>query len=551
MMNTAKTIRFLLLPITASLLAPIRLSAEPFQVEEATLADIQEALTGGELTSEMLVAAYLERIAAYDERGPRLNSIITLNPAAIETARALDRERTERGPRGPLHGIPLLVKDNLDTFDMPTTAGSLALDGSVPPDDAFVVGRLREAGAIILGKTNLHEFALGVTTTSGLGGQTLNPYDTTRIPGGSSGGTAAAVTANLAVAGIGTDTSASIRYPAAMTSLVGIRPTLGLTSRDGLIPITLSKDVAGPIARTVTDAAILLDVMAGPDPADPATADAADHIPASYTEFLNADGLAGARVGVFRQMIDRDVSDPNVLALTDAAMAHLGDLGAEIIELPEIPDLPFSDVVATTYPGLEYHVNRYFESLDDAPFETVRQMFASGKLAPYIQALEPRLRGDIPPEEDDLFVEFLQARETVTAGVLGIMDGAGLDAIVYPTAVQPAFLVGDPSLGFEGDIGLNTDLSSVLGFPAITVPGGFTSDGLPVGIEFLGRAWSEGRLIELAFAYEQATLHRQPPHLVPEPTAIALLGLAIACAVVWVGQCRQRHSPLRLTRSKS
>jgi amidase len=547
-MNATRAVRFLLLSVSASLILPISLRAEPFQLEEATLAGIQEAFESGELTSEMLVSEYLSRIAAYDGHGPRLNSILTLNPAALDAARALDQERAESGPRGPLHGVPVLIKDNLDTFDMPTTAGSLVFEGSVPPDDAFIVQRLRDAGAIILGKTNLHEFALGITTTSGLGGQTLNPYDTTRTPGGSSGGTAAAISANLAVVGLGTDTAASIRYPAAMTNLVGIRPTLGLTSRDGLIPLALSKDVAGPIARTVTDAALLLDVIAGPDPADPSTADSTQHIPPSYTDSLNSNGLAGARIGIFRQLVDRDAADPNVLALFDAAVDQMQALGAEVVDLPEIMGLPDGDPLATTYPSLEYDMNRYLESLgDQAPHPDTRAIFQSGQLAPYVQIFEAFLRGDIPPEEDDLFSDVLLFKGAIQSAVLGVMDAAEVDAVVYPTSLTIAPEVGNPVYGLEmEDVGLNTDLSPVLGWPSITVPGGFTFDGLPMGIEFMGRAWSEGRLLELAFAYEQATLHRQSPTLVPEPTALGLAGLGCGCLAVWMF-LRKRPSVIRRT----
>jgi Asp-tRNA(Asn)/Glu-tRNA(Gln) amidotransferase A subunit family amidase len=440
-MHTTKVIQSLLLAFAWWLVGTMRVFAEPLQIQEATMDEIQQALASGKLTSEALVNQYFDRIAAFDQQGPRLNSIISLNPVALDTARALDQERAQTGPRGPLHGIPILVKDNIDTFDMPTTAGSLALQGSVPPDDAFIVRRLRDAGAILLGKTNLQEFAAGFATTSGLGGQTLNPYDITRIPGGSSGGTAAAIAANFAVAGLGTDTAGSIRYPAAVTSLVGIKPTLGLTSRDGTIPLDLTKDVTGPIARTVTDAAILLDAIAGPDPADPITLESLQHIPASYTNHLKSDSLSGARLGVFRQMLDRPNADSGVMALHEAAIARMRSLGAEIVELPEIPDLPFAQPLLTGYPGFEYYINRYLDSLgDQAPSATLAELLASGLGAPWLAAFDGISPGDIPPEEVPLFHQIMQFRTAVRSAVLGVMDAANVEAIVYPTAVQPRLL---------------------------------------------------------------------------------------------------------------
>jgi Asp-tRNA(Asn)/Glu-tRNA(Gln) amidotransferase A subunit family amidase len=276
------------------------------------------------------------------------------------------------------------------------------------------------------------------------------------------------------------------------------------------------------------------------------TANAAGHIPSSYTQFLDAAGLAGARIGVFSRLNDRDVADPQVVALVEAAVARMQALGAVVVELPEIPMLPYFDAVATTYPSLEYEGNRYLESLgDDAPHSSVREMFASGQVAPYVTVFEPLLRGDIPPEEDPLFEQLLQYREDMQTAVLDVIDAAAIDAIVYPTSLQTAPLIGDPLHGLVGaDVGLNTDLSPVLAWPAITVPGGFTPDGLPVGIEFMGRAFSEGRLIQLAYAFEQATLHRRSPSLVPEPSACAISCLAVAWLASSARLRRRRRSPL-------
>ena len=308
------TIWLLLLGVTGCSVAP----PEPFEVAERSIGELQAAMDAGTATSEQLVEMYLARIEAYDEQGPALNTIIALNPAAADTARGLDAERLATGARGPLHGVPILIKDNYDMSGLPTTNGSIAMAGLMPPDDAFQVRRLREAGVVILGKTNMHEFARGITTVSSIGGQTLNPYDTSRNPGGSSGGTGAAVAASFAAAGMGSDTCGSIRIPSAHNNLVGLRGTSGLSSRDGVVPLSHTQDIAGPLVRNVTDLALLLDATVGSDPSDPVTAAADGNIPNSYTASLDADTLRGARLGVLTMLVRQDPEDEPVARVIDA-----------------------------------------------------------------------------------------------------------------------------------------------------------------------------------------------------------------------------------------
>ncbi|MGZ7445739.1 amidase family protein [Paenibacillus sp. TH7-28] len=485
---------------------------KPFVLEEATIADMQLAMDQGKLTSKQLVQMYLDRIAKYDEQGVSLQAVLTLNPEALSISEALDQERATQGPRGPLHGIPILVKDNFDTADMPTTAGCLCLKDSIPDKDADQIARLKKAGAIILGKTNLHEFAFGITTSSSLGGQTKNPYAPGHYPGGSSGGTGAAIAANFAAAGLGTDTGGSIRIPSSFNSLVGIRPTIGLSSRDGIIPLALTQDVGGPMARTVEDAAILLDATAGYDPNDIATAYSLGHLPASYTDFLDADGLKGARIGVAIELFQNgNDQEKSVTDVVYHAVDELKALGAAAIPIT-IPNL----AEINKYPSLsgyefKFQLNEYLKELGDAaPYHILAEIIASGE---YDKAQEQSMkareaRATLETEE---YKDILLHRTKLTRdALLKVMADYDLDAIVYPTTTQPAAVIGENQVS-----GANNRLSPFSGFPAITVPAGFTTDGLPVGIEFLGRAFDEGTLIKLAYSYEQGTHHRQSPKLTP------------------------------------
>ncbi|MGG6312026.1 amidase family protein [Paenibacillus macerans] len=485
---------------------------KPFVLTEASISDIQLAMEQGKLTSKQLVQMYLDRIAKYDDQGISLQAVLTINPDALSIAEALDEERATQGPRGPLHGIPILVKDNFDTADMPTTAGCLCLKDSVPDQDADQIAKLKEAGAIILGKTNLHEFAFGITTSSSLGGQTKNPYAPDHYPGGSSGGTGAAIAANFAVAGLGTDTGGSIRIPSSFNSLVGIRPTIGLSSRDGIIPLALTQDVGGPIARTVEDAAILLDATAGYDPDDVATAYSVGRIPGSYTDFLDANGLKGARIGVATELFpDGNDKEKAVSEVVYKAVDELEALGATAIPI-QIPNL----AEINKYPSLsgyefKFQLNDYLKELgDDAPYHSLAEIIASGE---YDKAQEQSMKSREAREtlETEEYKDIVLKRTSLTReAILKVMADNNLDAIVYPTSTQPAALIGESQSS-----GSNNRLSPFSGFPAITVPAGFTTDGLPVGIEFLGRAFDERTLLKLTYSYEQGTHHRRAPKLAP------------------------------------
>ncbi|MEL6248952.1 MAG: amidase family protein, partial [Cyanobacteria bacterium J06627_15] len=367
---------------------PAALNAQELRLETATIPELQAAMAAGDLTSEQLVQRYLDRIEAYDDQGPAISALISVNPNALAEAAALDAEREAGNLRGPLHGIPIILKDNYDTADMPTTAGSVVLEGSLPPDDAFVVARLRDAGAIILGKANMSEFAFsyGRLGYSSLGGLTLNPYDLTRNASGSSSGTAAAIAANFAVLGTGTDTAGSIRGPASVTGLVGIKPTQGLISRDGIVPLTLSFDVAGPMAKTVTDAAIALGIMAGPDPNDPRTAESEGSYYTDYTQFLDADALAGARIGVARQFMG---GNPEVDALTEAAIEQLEAAGATVV------DITFPEELLSPWGFMAPAVNNEFEGQIEAYFATLSPSYPQ-TIADLIERSQASQNSDTP-----------------------------------------------------------------------------------------------------------------------------------------------------------
>ncbi|QKY18440.1 peptide amidase [Halorubrum sp. CBA1229] len=513
-----------------------------FEPLEATVADIRQSITNRQATAESITKQYLERIDAYDDA---LNAIITVNDQAIERAQTLDDKFEESGLVGPLHGVPLVLKDNNDTAELPTTGGSLSLEDSVPPDDAFIVSELRSAGAIVVAKANLHEYALGYETVSSLGGQTRNPYALGRVPGGSSGGTGAAIGANFGVLGTGTDTCGSVRVPAAFNNAVGIRPTIGLVSRDGIIPLILSQDTAGPITRTVEDAAIMLEVMAGYDPSDPVTARGADEIPSAseppygpgkgagpssnrgegpfptggYAQFLNEDGLENARIGVLRQLFgaDEDAEEgasadaAQVTAVVDDALNDMAASGATIVDPVEISDLEalVEDASTPFLKEFKRDLNNYFDSLGvDAAVDSVTELAESDE---YACAIADTIRGAADAEVEDLendpdYESAFKGKYDLVNAIEQVLADEDLDAILYPTVSRTIVEVGGDQ---EGP---NCDLSAVSGLPAITVPGGFTDkDELPVGIEMLGREFAEPTLIELGYAYEQATQNRRQP----------------------------------------
>jgi amidase len=477
-------------------------------VVELSIRELSGAMAAGSVTSADLVRAYLARIDAYDRRGPAINAVITVNPRAIADADALDRERATRGARGPLHGIPILLKDNYDTADLPTTAGSIALVGSVPDRDAFQVRRLREAGAVIVGKTNLHEFARGITTVSSLGGQTRNPYDPTRNPGGSSGGTGAAVAASFAAAGMGTDTCGSIRYPAAENSLVGLRPTLGLTSRAGIVPLSHSQDVGGPMARTVADVATLLDATAGVDPADAVTARSAGRVPSTYAAALDSDRLKGARLAALGPLFGGAPEDRRVATVVRAALQEMARAGAAIVEIGAA-DVP-SEAEGVAIIRLEFKrdFEEYLRGTPKAPVRTLAEILDRRLFHP---SLEPALRrsADAGSPDSDEYRAIVARNAQLRDALVKLMDDQDVVALVYPTLRRTSARIGEPQAGG------NCAASAATGLPAITVPAGFADDGLPVGVELLGRPFAEPALIGLAYAYEQATHHRRPPSLTP------------------------------------
>jgi Asp-tRNA(Asn)/Glu-tRNA(Gln) amidotransferase A subunit family amidase len=496
--------------------------AADFDPYETSIAEVHEAMAAGDVTARQLVEYYLARIDAYDKQGPAINSIITINPNALQRADELDRAYRRDGLTGPLHGIPVIVKDNYDTADMPTSAGSLALKESLPPDDAFQVKRIREAGAIIIAKSNLFEFAFSPyeTVSSALPGHTRNPYALNRVPAGSSGGTGASIAANLAVVGLGTDTGNSIRGPSSHTALVGIRSSMGLTSRDGIVPLYLDHDIGGPMARSVADAAIVLQVIAGHDPADPVTAEGADNIPDAYTDYLIDDGLDGARFGVMRQLSNRENADPEVRAVFEQALVTLWSNGAEIvdpIELPQLNVLGQSSADNSTSmwcPRFKYDINNYLLSLgEDAPVKNLQEVLDSGLYHPNIQSRLQNFQ-DIAeaPEDNEECQRSLVNREGLRQSVRAVMSEHDLDALIYPSWANPPRLIGDLNSP-HGDN--SQQIAPHTGFPAITVPMGFTESGLPLGLQMVGRNFDEATLIKLAYSYEQATRHRRPPQSTP------------------------------------
>jgi amidase len=500
-------------------LSVVALSAQPprpFQLEETTIAQIQSALRDGSLTCRSLVEQYLARIDANDKKGAALNAIVQTNPDALKAADDLDRRFRQSGPVGPMHCVPVLVKDNYETIDMPTTAGSLALKGMMTGKDAFVVKRLRDAGAVMIAKSNMAEFAFSPieTVNSILPGYTRNPYDTTRVTAGSSGGSGAGVAANFGAIGLASDTGDSIRGPAAHQALVGLRSTMGLVSRAGVVPLNLAADIAGAVTRTVADTAAVLQVIAGPDPADPVTALGRDHLSPNYAASLRADGLKGARLGVLHQAYDTPTLDKDVDAVFKGALGELRNLGAEVIDPVEVAGL---DAMRRAQGGgcnqFKYDLNQYLAALGDkAPMHSLDEIVKSRRFHPSIQVrLESGQAADDTPGVSPGCKSRDEFREKLRAAVVSLMDSMQLDALVYPTWSNPPRLIGD--LNTPG--GDNNQLfAPSTGFPAITVPMGYTRGGtLPAGLQFFGRAWSEPRLLELAYSYEQATHHRRPPPL--------------------------------------
>jgi len=490
---------------------------EQLDLEEVTISELMENYENGNYSIADVTEAYLQRIEEIDQNGPALNSMIYINSEAMETARKLDEELQAGNKRGPLHGIPIVLKDNIDTNDMPTTAGARAMEGSIPPEDAFITKKLRDAGAIILGKANLSEWAnfhssFSSSGWSGLGGQTHNPYDITRNPCGSSSGPGVAPSANLAVFGIGTETNGSITCPSSANGLVGIKPTVGLLSRTGIIPISFTQDTPGPMARTVRDAAIALGTMVGVDEADSKTAASEGNYHTDYTQFLNEDGLEGKRIGFWKGPLG---DHHRVDTLMYETVRMLEERGATMVELEQISE---ENVGGDSFQVLLYEfkdgLNKYFDSLgEDAPVENMQEL-VKVTLADSIEMhyfdhdllITASEKGDLESEE---YTEALERmlKYTREEGIDKVMDENNLDAIVSPT--------GGPAWKTDLTNGDNFSVSSSspaarAGYPNITVPMG-SIDGLPIGVSFFGRAWSEPELIEIAYAFEQLTRARNVP----------------------------------------
>lgn len=515
----------------ALMVAPASASAQSFDVVDATISSVHAAFKGGKLTCRALVQAHLDRIAAYDKAGPALNAVQNLNPRALAEADSLDAVLKAKKPLGALHCIPVLLKDQVETRDMPTTYGSALFTDFTPLRDATVVMRLEAAGAIILAKTTMGEYASRyVGSGSGI---IRNAYDPLRNPSGSSGGTGSGVAASFGLVGIGEDTGGSIRGPAAVSNLVGLRPTLPLVSRFGMLPANPTQDTMGPMTRTVADVAALLDVIAGYDPKDPVTAYAVGNIPRSYAAALRADALKGARIGVLRNpsrdttprdSTTRDSTPRDSLAgyqqvrtVIDAAIAQLKALGAFVVDSVSLPRRDQGTAMGNDY-ETEQATDAYFREHPNAPVKTLKEILLSGKVNPW------RARGMMPlvgkTTNDPGYLRVMQSREALRVQVLQLMADQKLDAIVYATFDHPPTLIAAdvltnprPADGYgRGD---NRGLSPAIGFPALTVPAGFTPDALPVGLEFLGRPFTEAMLLGYGFAFEQATHHRRPPAGMP------------------------------------
>ncbi len=491
----------------------------PVDVVEATIAGIHESIFSGETTCRMVVQAYVDRIEAYEDR---INAITVVNPAALARADELDAALAAGEEPGQLFCVPMLVKDNFDTHDLVTTGGSIALAESLPPDDAFMVRRIREEGAIVVAKTNMAEWAFSARqSVSSSFDTTRNAYALDRVPAGSSGGTASGVAASFGLIGLGSDTGNSIRGPSSRLALVGIRSTIGLTSRDGVVPLSFDRDIAGPMGRTVEDVARVFNVVSGYDAADPYTEAGRGRKEDDYTDFLDANGLQGARIGVLRALVDTEDADSAVVAVFERALEELAELGAEIVD-------PFDfDVSAqlereNMFCGrFRYDMHMYLTSLGDAaPFTDVLAVLETGQHSSYVESSLRRSEDsplDVPPPEwDPPCPDYLEneQRQGYLADLVAAMDQAEVDAIVYPTWLSPPAHIDRAREEYSGDN--SQRVAPATGMPAITVPMGFTEGTHPAGLQILARPYAEGLLLRYAYAYEQGTHHRRPPPGFPE-----------------------------------
>jgi amidase len=525
----------------ALLFAPLA-DAATLNITSASISDVQAAYATGKLTSAKLTAAYIARINAYNAKGPAINAVIMMNPKAMAEAKAMDAERRAGKVRGPLHGVPIVLKDNYNTFDMQTTAGSQLLKGSIPPDDATVVKKLREAGAVIVAKVNLNEFAGSGGMVNGakdpevvkagrapagfssMGLQTRNPHDPTRVPSSSSGGTGASIAAGFAQFGTGTDTGGSIRGPATVNGVVGLKTTYGLVSRAGIVPLALSLDTAGPIARNVTDIAYALGAIAGSDPADPATAPAADHAEKDYTKYLKTGSLKGVRIGITPEFMGGDEGTKKIAA---AAVETLKKLGAEIVEPVVFPEY----LLAARGGIYELLVNSEFKAQITEYLHTLKPGFPRSFDEVTAMANDPKT-GYRSPEKayalkysgaraldltDPIYLNLKnQMMPTFKDGIAAVFVKYKIDALFFPTNARPASLIAEAPKPITGDAGASPgNMTNESGFPEIVIPAGLTDEGLPVGMSFLGPAWSDPKLISYGYDFEQATKAIHLPKFTP------------------------------------
>jgi amidase len=508
-----KTKNVLLLISLLTLVNCANIPPQSFTLIETSISDIQRAINSGDTTCRQVVEGYIARINAYDQPNG-INAISLINPNALNKADEADASIAKGETLPPLFCAPLLIKDNFDTHDMVTTGGSITLKNSIPPDDAFMVRKLREAGAIILAKTNMAEWAFTPQqTVSSTMGRTANAYDTDYVPSGSSGGTASGVATSFGVAGMGTDTGNSIRGPSSHLALFGIRSTIGLTSRDGVIPLYLDRDIAGPMTRTVEDGARIFDIVASFDPSD--SLSVPDKREENYTDFLNADGLNGKRLGILRTLVDQEDADPEIKSIFFKAVEDMKEAGAIIVDQFEIPELMKLGAFNSRCVRFRYDLGQYLQTLDSPPFLDVNTLLDTGEYAaPSLESLERNSQSplDINPNDWEQPCPMWPnnpTRNRLLTNTITAMDAAGLDAIIYPSWSNPPAHIDKPLEEYKGE---NSHvLAPDTGLPAVTVPMGYWQNKLPAGLQILGRPYSEGLLIELAYSYEQKTLHRTAP----------------------------------------
>jgi Asp-tRNA(Asn)/Glu-tRNA(Gln) amidotransferase A subunit family amidase len=512
-MNPHRLARLTTVIVPALALAACEPEPVPIPVVEATIGDVQDAVLSGTTTCRMVVQAHLDRIDAYEDR---INAITVVNPRALEVADSIDAALDAGEAPGDLACVPMLVKDNFDTHDMITTGGSVALLESIPPDDAFMVQRIREEGAVVVAKTNMAEWAFSPReSVSSSFDTTRNAYALDRVPAGSSGGTASGVAASLGLIGLGSDTGNSIRGPSSHLALVGIRSTIGLTSRDGVIPLSFDRDIAGPMGRTVEDVARVFSVVAGYDPADPYTELGRGRAEADYTTYLDPAGLQGARIGVLRSLVDVADADPEILGLFEQAVSDLARLGAEVVDvdLDVWAELERENMFCRRF---RYDMWVYLQSLGPAaPITDVNEVLETGEYDPSaeggLRAFSSRPLDVHPAEWETPCPDFAEheGRQAYLAAMVAAMDAAGVDAVVYPSWLNPPAHIDRGREEYRGDN--SQRVAPATGMPAITVPMGYSYETLPAGLQILARPYSEGLLFRLAYAYEQGTAHRRPP----------------------------------------